>query len=336
MPGSENPVRLPLGRAYWAGFAAACAIVLGIAALNVFIDPTGAFGLNSAHALNRTMPANVLDHVRRGAPTAVYRRIVRESGADVFLIGPSRAAVGFDTCRRPEVLRLAGSSWGPREMATAAALALERRREPAVLLIEVGLPLDDGGPEPDGRRALVNAALSPRSTLFSLQTIAASLSGDDQPGRLAACGAEVRIPDWQAAARNLEHMQRIVDVSPASARRGRAIVDGMVEAADDICRSTGVRHTLILFALPPTPPHPAMQGFTRRVATGLRGLSQDLKRSRREGGCRVIVHDMIARPPGPASGRALWNDRSEWVDYTHFSPRLGALALEELLAVAAQ
>lgn len=338
MRDSDQPRPAPLGRGYWEGLAGACAVIVAaivaVASMNLAVDPIGTLGRHGAHVLNQTMPRAVLDHLRSGAPSALHRLAAERSGADVFLIGPSRVVLGFEVCSHPGVLKLAGSSWGAREVAAVSDMVLRDRTTPAVLLIEVGLPTDDGRPGPDTRAAMINAALSPRITLLSLQTIAASLSGDGPARGDMSCRAISHQTDWRKAAVVFGQLQRVTDVSPASLRRGRDIVRRLVGAADEKCRRTGVRHTLVLFALPPTPSHPAARAFTERVSKGLSGLRQDLAARPFAGGCRVVVADMTGDPPGPADQQGLWADRSAWLDYTHFSPRLGEFALEALINVA--
>lgn len=324
----------PLGRGYWAGLAGACAVIVAVASMNLAVDPIGSLGRHGAHTLNRSMRQAAQDHVRQGAPSALHRFAARRSGADVFLIGPSRVSLGFDVCSHPEVLRLSGSSWGAREEAAMSDMVLRDRAKPAVLLIEVGLPTDDGRPAPDPRATMINAALSPRTTLLSLQTLVARLSGEGPARETRDCRAIPHPQHWRTADVAFRRIQSVTDVSPPSLRRGRDIVRRLVSAADETCRRTGLRHTLVLYALPPTPPYPAARAYTERVSNGLSDLRQDLAARPSAGGCRVVVADMTGGPPGPAGQQGEWADRSAWIDYTHFSPRLGELALEALMKVA--
>lgn len=339
MPSSEPdeaPVRLTRG--WWLGLGAALAILVGYAAFNVMIDPTGEFGQSGRHAFNQSPPPGVIAQGEAGGNPAFFTRAIREHRGDVFLIGSSRTWRGFDTCARPDVLRVAGSAWGLRELTRVERTILNTRGTPATLLIEIGLPTRERPAIVDPAQAAISTALSPRTTLQSMQTVAHSLNGGEpDPSTYAPCRplAPGR-QDWVQAERSIRYTLTLLDTSSASLATGRRNVVDMADLADDICRRSGLRHRLIFFTLPATPAGAPVGDHDRIVevnATRIAALFAD--RKPRAGGCDVRYLNFASTPPGDEEARALWRDRDQWSDYFHFSARLGATAMAVLLGPAA-
>src|SRR5205085_6748973 len=101
-------------RGFWLALLTSCALILAVCLFNVAVDPTGQIGLLKVHAFDRVMPASVVTSVREGRNPAAYERMIVGTPANTFLIGTSREARGFDVCDRPNLLRIAGASWGIR------------------------------------------------------------------------------------------------------------------------------------------------------------------------------------------------------------------------------
>lgn len=335
MPSSEpenGPVRLT--RRWWTGFGAGLAILAGYALFNVVVDPTGEFGQSGRHAFNRSPTPGVIAQGEAGGNPAFFTRAVREHQGDIFLIGSSRTWRGFDTCSRLDVLRVAGSAWGLRELTRVERTILTGRTTPATLLIEVGLPTRERPAITDPTQGALSTALSPRTTLQSLQTVAHSLkSGEAVPPTYAPCRSLAPAPqDWTQAERSLRYTLSQLDASPASLATGRRNLADMADLADDLCRRTGVRHRLVFFTLPATPEHAPVTGHDRIVqdnATRIAAMFAD--RTPVTGGCDIRYLNYASTPPGTVPEQALWRDRDQWSDYFHFSARLGELALGALI-----
>jgi hypothetical protein len=329
------PPEPALARRYLLGLAGGAALLSFYCLVNVLADPTGEFGLSGRFALNRAPPPEAIAEGEAGSNPAFYTRAIRESAASVFLIGTSRTWRGFDTCGRPELLRVAGSAWGIAELTWIQRAVLESRDRPATLLVEIGLPQDESGRIGSPLANAVSVALSPRTFPLALRTMAGSLSGRPAPAYIGCTPFPSPRADWAEAARTLRAALTYVDASPASLRRGRDNVMAMADAADRICARTGIRHRLVYFSLPPAPagsPAPALDLIIQWNSTRLASAFAD--RPRPAGGCDIRYANYATDPPGPAAGRPLWRDRRFWSDYSHYGPRLGELALRTLLAAA--
>lgn len=336
MPSSE-PEKAParLTRGWWSGLGAGLAILGGYALLNVVVDPTGEFGQSGRHAFNRTPPPDVIAQGVAGGNPAFFNRAIREHQGDTFLVGSSRTWRGFDTCARPDVLRVAGSAWGLRETRRVEETILNSRVRPATVLIEVGLPTRERPAIVDRAQAALSTALSPRTTLQSVQTVAHSLtSGKMRPATYAPCEARAPGPrDWVQAERGLRYTLGQLDISGTSLATGRRDLVGLADLADDICRRTGLRHRLVFFTLPATPAGAPVNGHDRLVqANATRIAAMFAARQTAAGGCDVRYLNFASDPPGDDAEKALWRDRDQWSDYFHYSARLGETALEALLA----
>jgi hypothetical protein len=336
MPSSEpekEPVRLT--RRWWAGLGAGLAILGGYALVNVAVDPTGEFGQSGRHAFNRSPPPGVIAQGEAGGNPAFFTRAIREHRGDIFLIGSSRTWRGFDTCSRPEILRVAGSAWGSRELTRVERAILKSRTTPATVLIEVGLPTRERPAIVDPAQAALSTALSPRTALQSLQTVTHSLTGGEaDPPTYAPCQALAPAPqDWTQADRSLRYTLGQLDTSAASLATGRRTLADMVDQADDVCRRTGLRHRLVFFTLPATPDAAPVRGHDRLVqVNAARIAAMFADRNPGEGGCDIRYLNFASTPPGDPEAQALWRDRDQWSDYFHFSTRLGETALKALLS----
>ncbi|RZJ20144.1 MAG: hypothetical protein EON85_16160 [Brevundimonas sp.] len=205
------------------------------------------------------------------------------------------------------------------------------RRTPATLLVEVGFPTAERPAIANPAQAALSTALSPRTTLLSLQTLGHSLG--HTAGRTvnypACTPLAANITDWTQADRSLRYSMSQFDTSAASLAQGRRNLLAMADRADAVCRRTGVRHRLVFFSLPAMPEgspahHREVQANTARIGRMF------ANRASASGGCEVRYRDLSSTPPGNAREQALWRDREQWSDYTHFRPRLGALALDAL------
>lgn len=329
MPSSERDPRRPsLTRGWWTGLAVGALLLAAWCAVNVLVDPTGEFGQSGRHAFNRRLPPQVIAAGEAGNSPAFFTRAIRDHPGDTFLLGSSRTWRGFDTCSRPDVLRVAGSAWGVRDLTRVQRTILTSRRRPATLLIEVGFPTAERPAIRNQAEVAVATALSPRTTLLSLQTIRHSLAGGAaEPSGYAACTPlAAGAPDWEQAERSLRYSMGLFDTTSASLDEGRRSLMAMVEQADQLCLSTRVRHRLVLFNLPAMPagspaPEGAVRAHTARIS------ERFAQRLPSRAGCEVRYVDLSTSPPG---GAALWRDRRQWSDYTHFRPHLGALALAAL------
>lgn len=326
-----------LTRRYWTGLIAGLTVFTGYALVNVLVDPTGEFGQSGRYAFNRAPPPAVIAAGVAGGNPAFFTRAIREHRGDVFLIGSSRTWRGFDTCSRPDILRVAGSAWGRTELERVEQTILGGRSSPATLLIEVGLPTAERPAIGDPAQAALSTALSPRTTLFSVRTVAHSLAGGARAAPShAPCSPLAPDPiDWVQAERSLRYSLGLLDTTPPSLAEGRRHVAEMADRADDICRRAGLRHRLVFFTLPTSPagsPSPAHDRIVQ--ANAVRIAHMFAAREQTSSGCEVRYVNFASTPPGDAEDRRLWRDRNQWSDYTHFSARLGATALEALLGPA--
>jgi hypothetical protein len=334
MPDSDGTTGEPAPtRGYWRGLLGAGAVLAVYCLLNILVDPTGEFGQSGRYAFNRAPPPAVIASGEAGGDPAFYVRAIRESQAGIFLIGASRTRRGFDTCSRPAILRIANSAWGLTELARLERAILEDKERPVTLLVEVGLPQDESARAMSPLRTAASVALSPHTAWFSLQTIAASLREHPQLPAYTSCTPRPSPPvDWREAARSAAALATFIDATPESLQRGRDNLMAMADDADRLCARTGVRHNLIFFSLPVTPdgsPARAYDLIVRRDADRIAALFAS--RVARPGGCAIRYANFATIPPGSPGEQRLWRDRGSWSDYSHFSPRLGEIALTALL-----
>lgn len=333
MPSSEELTpAVKLTRSFWLGLIAGLVILLSFAGLNILVDPTGEFGQSGRHAFNRVPPPEVVALGEAGGNPAFFARTIRESDATYFLVGSSRTRRGFDTCERPDVLRLAGSSWALPEFRQIQRMVLVGRRKPVTLLMEVGPPNTLPPVISDPTRAAISVALSPRTTVRALQTITYSLSDAPAPPVYVPCRLEPSPPDWQAAAVDSRNAAKVLDLSPRGIRSQERSLLKMADLADAICVREGVRHTIVFYTLPNTPPGAPGASNARQVNRNSERLRRVFAlRRAASNGCRVRFVDLATEPPGKPGERAQWLRRENWLDYTHFSHRLGTIALEVLV-----
>ena len=332
MPSSEELTpAVKLTRSFWLGLIAGLVILSSFAGLNILVDPTGEFGQSGRHAFNRAPPPEVVASGEAGGNPAFFARTIRESHATFFLIGSSRTRRGFDTCERPDVLRLAGSSWSLTEFRQIQRLVLVGRREPVTLLMEVGPPNTLPPVIDDPTRAAISVALSPRTTVRALQTIAHSLADAPAPPVYVPCRVEPSPLDWQAAAVASRNATKLLDASPRGIRSQELFILETAELTDAICVREGVRHTVVFYTLPNTLPGAPGAAEARLFNRNSERLSRVFAlRPAARNGCHIRFVDLATEPPGEPAERALWLQRENWLDYTHFSHRLGAIALEVL------
>ena len=322
-----------LNRGYVAGLAGGCALIALFCLLNILADPTGEFGLSGRFAFNLAPPPAAIARGMEGGNPAFYSRAIRESDANLFIAGQSRTWRGFDTCGRSGILRVAGSAWGISELARTQRMILQSRRRPITLMVEIGLPQDESNRVGSPLTDAISVALSPKTALFSLQTVAASLAGNRAPPSYLPCWP---LPspraDWAEASRTLRATTHFIDATSESLRRGRANVVAMADEADRICARYGIAHRLIYFSLPSTPARSPARNLDRVVRLNSKSLASMFARRRpRRHGCIISYRDFTSSPPGSPEEQALWRDRSQWSDYVHYSPRLGDIALRTLL-----
>lgn len=335
MPSSEPkkaPVRLTRG--WWTGLGVGLAILTGHALFNMMVDPTGEFGQSGRYAFNRSPPPGVIAQGVASGNPAFFTRAIREHRGDVFLIGASRTWRGFDTCSRPEILRVAGSAWGLRELAQVEQTIMNDRTTPVTLLIEVGLPTRERPAIVNPTQAALSAALSPRTTLQSVQTVAHSLTGGEVDStNYAPCQSLPPDPqDWIQAERSLRYTLSQLDTTVASLAMGRRNLVDMADRADEICRRTGQRHRLVFFTLPATPADAPVSGHDRIVQdNAMRIATMFAHRKPDASGCHIRYLNFASTPPGDEETQALWRDRDQWSDYFHFSAHLGETALAQLV-----
>lgn len=332
MPSSEQPKPYgKLTRSFWVGLAAGLTLLSALGVFNILVDPTGEFGQAGRYAFNRNPPPDVVAFGQAGGNPAFFARAIRESDAAYFMVGSSRTSRGFDTCDRPDVLRLSGASWALPEFRQTQRLVLAGRRKPVTLLMEVGLPSTLPPVIDDPMRAAISAAVSPRTTVLALQTVEHSLSSAPAPSAYVPCRVEPTPPDWAAAAVASRYAESLLDVSPqATWRQERSLLE-MADLADGICAREGLRHTIIFYTLPSTPPgSPGVSGARRFNLHAERLNRMFALRPAAPNGCHIRFISLASDPPGNPGERALWLQRDNWLDYTHFSPRLGAAALDVL------
>ncbi|RYG28546.1 MAG: hypothetical protein EON93_18400 [Burkholderiales bacterium] len=318
---------------FWRALLACGALILAMCLFNAAIDPTGQIGLAKTHALNRALPASLISYTRNSTSVTAYERVIATTSADTFLLGSSREARGFDLCDRPNILRIAGSGWGIREMSQVQAKILEVRKAPATLLIELGVASDPGGASDRPNFSRPYTALSPQTTLLSFQTVLANMRRSDKVASREAECRPLRLgpTNWPDALRRFEFASRMFDDSKASRQRGRAILAQMIDDADRICAKTRVRHTIIYFSLPGTPNERLTQQFDAALKDAQRDLEKMLQELSKDRACRFLYLDLLTNPPGSVDEQRLWRNRDHWKDFTHFSPQLGRLALNAIL-----
>lgn len=335
MPSSEPEKSPPrLTRKWWAGLIGGLVLMAVWSLFNVLVDPTGEFGLSGRFAFNRVPPPAVIVAGTTGNNPAFFTRAIRESEGDVFLIGPSRTWRGFDICDRPEVLRVAGSAWALRELSQVQETILKGRRRPVTLLIEVGMPTTDRSAVTNPAQAAISTALSPRTSLFSFQTVLHSLGGaEDRPETYAPCVPLASAPpNWNEAERSVRYALGLIDMSPPSLAQGRLDLLAMADEADQACRSDGVQHRLVFFTLPSSPAPSPFAAYDRVFQDNAARIADDfVKRKPEPGACAIRYVNFAEQPPGSPAQQAQWRDRDNWSDYIHFTPALGAVALEALL-----
>jgi hypothetical protein len=335
MPSSE-PEKAPVGltRGWWTGLDVGLAILTGHALFNMMVDPTGEFGQSGRYAFNRSPPPGVIAQGVASGNPAFFTRAIREHRGDVFLIGSSRTWRGFDTCSRPGIMRVAGSAWGVRELTRVERTILSSRTTPATVLIEIGLPTRERPAITDPAQAALSTALSPKTTLQSMQTMAHSLTGGEAyPATYAPCRSLAPGPrDWNQAERSLRYTLSQLDTSSASLAIGRQELVSLADLADNVCRRTGLQHRIVFFTLPATPADAPVNGHDRIVqANAMRIEAMFARRKSGAGGCDIRYVNFASAPPGSEDEQALWRDRNQWSDYFHFSARLGETALDALL-----
>ena len=328
-----------LGRAYFHGLLGGATALAFYCLLNILTDPGGDFGLSGRFSFNQAPPSEAIVRGQAGGNPVFYARAIRESNADVFLFGTSRVSRGFDICGQPNILRIGGNAWGISQLAQAQALVLDSRNDSATLLIEIGLPQDEQD-EQDGIAVrpgnIVYAALSLENAFWSLQTITASRASRPLVPTYTRCAPVPSAPpDWNGALKALYAEQKIIDPSPKSLRRGRDNVLEMADEADRICARNGVRHRLIYFSLPATPAQIRGQQLDLLFKTNSQEIADRFaRRVKTSNGCSIRYLNFTRVPPGDAAEQKLWQSRDQWWDYTHYSPRLGSIALRELLTDA--
>lgn len=333
---SSDPEKSPprLTRKWWAGLIGGLVMMAVWSLFNVLVDPTGEFGLSGRFVFNRVPPPAVIAAGTTGNNPAFFTRAIRETEGDVFLIGPSRTLRGFDICDRPEVLRVAGSAWGLRELGRVQDTILEGRRGPATLLIEVGAPTAERPAITNPAQAAISTALSPRTSMFSLQTVLHSLKGEEErPATYAPCASlESAPPNWVEAERSVRYALGLLDMSPRSLAQGRSDLLDLADQADQVCRLTRTQHRLIFFTLPSSPAPSPFDAYDRIFQDNAVRIADDFaRRTPGQGACAISYVNFADHPPGSPSQQTLWRDREYWSDYVHFSPELGAIALGALL-----
>ena len=105
----------------------------------------------------------------------------------------------------------------------------------------------------------------------------------------------------------------------------------MADLADEICAGEGIRHTVVFYSLPSTPPDSPGISRARLFNQHSDRLSRLFaRRPAALNGCHIRFISLATDAPGKSGEQALWLKRENWLDYTHFSPQLGALALDVL------
>lgn len=322
-----------LTKSFWIGLIAGMVMLSTFAGFNIMVDPTGEFGLSGRFAFNRTPPPEVIAFGRETRNPAYLERAIRDSDATHFLIGTSRTGRGFDTCGRPEVLSLWGASWDLPEFRQVQGMVLAGRTNPVTLLMEVGLPTTLPPVVEKPIPAAISAAVSFRTSVQALKTVSYSLSGEPVPSTYVSCREPPTPPRWEAAAINARFSANQLVLTPEALGRQERSLLAMADAADRVCRRDGLRHTVIFYSLPSTPPgSPTASAaqFFNRNSERLAGVFA--RRPAAPDGCDVRFVDMSDDPPGGPEEQGLWLSRDNWLDYSHFSHRLGATALARFLS----
>lgn len=320
-------------RRHWAGLLLAIVCILPVVSLNYYVNPAGLFGPPRRHAINRFTPLYASGIVNEFARPSFYEDIVADRTTNVFLFGNSRAAQGLDTCGHP-VARVTGAGWGFAQFTPLIRQALTRRERKATILLE--LPLVEGSAFAAPRAPLddlIYAALSPRITRASIETVFANLPyrGQFRTEVTANCAADkVGGPLASISADPATERSVYAHPDPVAYARNLAGLKRTVEGADEECRRSGIRHSIIFYRLPPTWFVTAdMLAVSRRSASDIRSV---ITPRRRGAACEIRFDDFAERPPGSAADRAKWSDPSLWLDSSHPSPALGKLVLPALLA----
>ncbi len=333
MPGSESPETtgaLPKGYGVAVVLAGLALVAYGL--FNILVDPTGQFGQAGRYPFNRALPAQTVAYGEANGDPSFYGRALRDSDATTILIGTSRTLQGFDVCARPDMLRIARPGYAIEHLARLEHMALRNRSRPITLLIEVGMP-QTPRPASSGVNRKIFAALSPHEALQAAGIVRASLAGEGVSPAYTPCrptGSSHH--NWAEAGERLRLGLTVLNASPSSLADGRARLMKIADDADRICMATGVRHRLIFFSLPVSSPGSPVPALNRLMERNTGRISEAFSRRRAPaGGCDIQYRNHVATPPGSATGQAAWRDRAEWLDYTHFSPRLGAIALDSLI-----
>jgi hypothetical protein len=317
---------------FWRSVLGSVTVIAAIFLLNVVIDPVGEIGLVKPNRLNRLTPNSVARTIREAQDVSVYRHVIATTRADTFLIGTSREARGFDLCRQPDIVRIASSGWTIREIAAAQALVLGTRTAPARILVELGAANDLGNSRGRNEFANLHAALAPTTTLMSLRTLTANLSLPEDVGAGDAfCRPLTYGPtDWRMARRTFESLP-MFDDGPAARRTGGLLLLRMMADADAICAKTGLRHRVVFFALPSALVAPLTRRFVAKMHDAEERTASIVTEAASGAACDFSYLNLSASPPGSGEQNKSWREQTNWTDYNHFSPMLGAIALRTLL-----
>lgn len=320
-------------RRHWTGLLLAVACILPVVSLNYYVNPVGLFGTPRHRAINRFTPLYASGIVSEFARPSFYDDTVADRTTDIFLFGNSRAAHGLDTCGHP-VARVTGAGWGFAEFAPLIRRALTRRERKATILLELPVAESSGSAEPRAPLDdLLYAALSPRITRASIETVLANLPYRDQfrTNVAANCAADkIGGPIAPSSADLATERSVYAHPDPVAYARNLAGLRRTVEGADEECRRSGIRHSLLFYRMPPTWYVTAdIQAVARRSAADVQSV---ITPRRRGAACEIRFADFAERPPGSAAERAKWSDPSLWLDASHPSPALGKLVLPALLA----
>ena len=318
-------------RGYFTGLACGAALLAIHCIFNVLVDPTGAFGLSGRFAFNRAPPPQVVTYGESTGDPAFYSRAIRESRATKYLIGQSRTWRGFDTCVRPDMLRVAGSAWEISQLEQVQRTVLSTRQAPVIALVEIGLPQEEPMKTSSFVRGL-SVAMSPQTTYFSILTVVASMRRQRSPNFIS-CRPHASPPEnWPEALRTLRAALTYVNASKGSLLQGRRNVLAMADAADRICENTGLRHRIIYFSLPATPSQSPATALDQKVRENSQAIATLFaRRAVPTNGCFISYRNFTTEPPGTTAQQAMWHERAYWSDYAHYSPALGEVAMDVLL-----
>jgi hypothetical protein len=320
-------------RRHWAGLLLAVACILPIISLNYYVNPVGRFGPPRQRAINRFTPLYASGIVSEFARPSFYEGTVADRTTDVVLFGNSRAAHGLDTCGHP-VARVTGAGWGFAEFTPLIRQALTQRERKATILLELPLVESSASAEPRAPLDdLIYAALAPRVTRASIETVLANLPYRGQPRSSVAanCAADkIAKPVASTSADRAAEQSVYAHPDPVAYARNLAGLRQTVEGADEECRRSGIQHSILFYRMPPTWSVTAdMLAVTRRSAADIQSV---ITPRRRGAACEIRFADFAEHPPGAAADRAKWSDPSLWLDTGHPSPALGKLILPALLA----